>query len=416
MKNVLRFATVGVCALLFAAALSAPAFAQTCDDATRTDLYNKYVANYQGGLEQKKIAVNAAKDFNRICASEGIAAPQVEYFKSAIPTLEQTIEKLEAEKILRDKTLAEQARFDRFTKAFAAKNYDEMFAAANDIIKYPPVARKDFLDLRILVASTGGDLAASNPPITKYDGETLKYAQDAISRINAGETTGSGKWGGYDTKENALGWLNYAIGYIKFYDEKNYDDGISYYYKSAQYDSTTKDHFPLYVTIGKWYRSKMAEIGAKRVALDITETAGENQKANIDQALKYLSMEKGYANRAIDAYARAYSIAKGKSGVSESAKNSLYESLKKLFDFRYSGEDQTDKRSDESINSYVANVNSNTLPNPATAVQPVIEKIETEEPADKATDGSSEGSTSGKADGQRSRTVTNTTAKKTGNF
>ena len=416
MRKVLKFGALGVCSLLFAVALSAPAFAQTCDDANRTELYNTYVGNYQGNLEQKQKAVDAAKEFVRLCASEEIAADQVAYFKGAIPQLEQGI-KDEKERLAKQKLADEEkARFDRFMKAFAAKNYDELFASADEILKYPPVARNDFLDLRILVAATGGDLAASNPPVTKFDDQTVRYAQDAISRINAGEESGSKKWGGYNTKENALGWLNYAIGYIKYYDKKDKDGGIAYYYKATQFDSTTKSHYPLYATIGGWYKGKMAEIGAKRSALDITETAGENQKANIDQALKYLAMEKGYANRAMDAYARAYNIAKNTKGVPESAKSSLYDSLKQLWDFRYSSPQDEDKRNDESINSFIASVNSNSLPNPASEVQPVVEKIETEEPADKASDGTSEGATSGQINGQRSRTVDNATAKKTGNF
>jgi len=415
MRKVLKFAALGVCSFLFAVALSAPAFAQTCDDSKRTELYETYVGNYQGNLEQKQKAVEAAKEFVKLCGNEEIAAPQVEYFKGAIPQLEQAIkDQIEANKRA-EAVAAEKARFDRFMKAFAAKNYDEVFAAADEILKYPPVARNDFLDLRILVAATGGDLAASNPPVTKFDDQTIRYAQDAISRINAGEESGSKKWGGYNTKENAIGWLNYAIGYIKYYDKNDKDGGISYYYKATQFDSTTKSHYPLYATIGGWYRSHMADIGKKRAELVIDETAGENQKANIDQALKYLSMEKGYANRAMDAYARAYNIAKATKGVPESAKSSLYDSLKQLWDFRYSSEQDADKRNDESINSFIASVNSNSLPNPASEVQPVVEKIETEEPTDKATDGTSEGATSGQVNGQRSRTVESATAKKSGN-
>jgi hypothetical protein len=407
--------TVGLFAAVFAFALSVPAYAQTCDQETKTPVYQKYLDNYAGSIDQRQMAVDAAKEYIKLCAGSEIDKEIVDYLKGAIPALEEGI-KTEKEQIAKQKLAdAETERFNRFSKAFAAKNYDELFAAADDYLKYPPVVRNNYLDMRILMAATGGDLAASNPPIKKYDDLTLKYAQDAISRINAGEESGSKKWGGYNTKENTLGWLNYAIGYIKFYDQDKKDEAIAYYYKATQSDSGTKTHWPLYATIGSWYKSKMAALGKERTALDITEAAGENQKANIDKALSILAMEKGYAERAIDAYARAYSIAKSKSEVAAGAKTSLFDNLKQLFDFRYSSEQDIDKRSEANINSYVAGISSNSLPNPSSAVQPVIEKIQTEEPADKATDGT-EGATSGQVNGgERSRTV-GSTAKKTGNF
>lgn len=417
MRKVLKFAALGVCSLLFAAALSAPAFAQTCDDAKRTELYNTYLENYQSkNLEQKQKAVDAAKEFAKICANEEIAAEQVAYFKDAVPQLEKWISDEKARLVRQQAIDEEAARFARFTKAYAANNYDEVFAAADDILKYPPVARNDFLDLRIVVAKTGGLLASSNPPITKFDDKTLQYAQDVIARVNAGEESGSKKWGGYDTKDNALGWMNYAIGYIKYYDKNEKAQGISYLYKASQAKSDTRTFYPLYRTIGHWYRDKMIELGKERSKIVIDESAGEEQKGNIDKALGIYAMEKAYAERAMDAYARSLSLAKADKGASDETKNQLFNYLKQLFDFRYSKPEDEGKRTVDSINSYVASVNSNSLPNPASEPQPVIEKIETEEPTDKASDGTSDGSTSGQVNGQRTRTVSNTTAKKTGNF
>lgn len=415
MKVLVRSLTVGLFATVFAVALSVPVYAQTCDQETKTPIYQKYLDNYAGNIEQRQMAVDAANEYIKLCATSEIDKEIIDYLKSAIPALEDGI-KTEKEQMAKQKLIdAETERFNRFSKAFAAKNFDELFAAAEDYLKSAPVARNNYLDMRILMAATGGDLAASNPPIKKYDDLTLKYAQDAISRINAGEESGSKKWGGYDNKDNTLGWLNYAIGYIKYYDQDKKDEAIAYYYKATQYESGTKAHWPLYATIGSWYKSKMATLGRDRVAIDIT-TEGENQKANIDKALSILAMEKGYAERAIDAYARAFSIAKTKQGIPEAAKASLFDNLKQLFNFRYSSEQDADKRSEANINSYVAGISTNSLPNPTSAVQPVIEKIQTEEPADKATDGT-EGASSGQVNGtQRTRTVTTATTKKAGNF
>lgn len=412
--------TVGLFATLITVAFATPASAQTCDQDTKAPIYQEYLDNYAGNLEQRKAAVKAAKEYIKLCKASEPDAEIVAYLEGAIPALEEGIAKEEEANRQAELAKAEAARFARFDKAYKASNWDEVFAAADEFLKYPPVKMDIQLDMRILLASAGSVLAEGKPAINKYNDITLKYAQEAISRINAGETSKTGKWGGYNyswgTKENALGWLNYAIGYIKYYPQDKKDEAIAYYYKATQFESDTKSYPPIYATLGGWYQSKAAKLGQDRAKIDITEAAGEQQQANIDKALGILAMEKGYAERAIDAYARALKVAKEKKESSAAFKDSLYSTLKALFEFRYSAEEDAAMRSEEKINSFVAGVTASSLPNPMSEVKPVVEKIETGEPADKASEGSTEGSATGTVTtGQRSRTVETTAAKKTGN-
>ena len=59
-----------------------------------------------------------------------------------------------------------------------------------------------------------------------FNNKTIDYAKSAIKKIESGET--SKKYGleGYDynTKDNAIGWMNYTIGYIEFYRQKKEDE------------------------------------------------------------------------------------------------------------------------------------------------------------------------------------------------
>ncbi|QQS42700.1 MAG: hypothetical protein IPM63_07145 [Acidobacteriota bacterium] len=417
MKSYLRVLTVGLFALLFTVAVASPAFAQECDQETKTALYQTYLDNYNSNnVADLQKAVDAAKEYIRLCGDKPEEEQLVTYFKDGYPKIEQRIIDIKEAIAAQEALDAEKKRLATFDAAYKAKNWAQVFAAGEEVLNHPEVGKQKFhLDMRILLASRGSVLAESNPPINDFNQQTLKYAQEAISRISAGETSGTGNWGAYDfswkTKENALGQLNYAIGYIKYHPQSRKDDGIAYYYKATQFDSDTKKYSPIYVTLGEWYQEKARELGIKREALDLSEAAGEQQQPNIDKAYEYLAMEKAYVERAMDAYARALSIAKTDKGATEEFKAGLFEQLKNLFAFRYSEPTEEGKKTDASINSYVASVSSNSLPNPANEPAPVQVR-----PAatDKTTDGSTEG-TSSDTTGGRSRTVGTTASKKAGN-
>ncbi|HUF02652.1 MAG TPA: hypothetical protein VMM38_00600 [Aridibacter sp.] len=415
MKSFMRVLTVGLFALLFTVALASPAFAQECDQDTKTTLYQTYLDNYNSNnVADLQKAVDAAKEYVRLCGNSGPDVDIVAYLKDAIPKIEQRIVEIKKQEELQKAIAAENKRLAAFDAAYKSKNWAQVFAAGEEVLSHPEVKQKTHLDMRILLASIGSVLAESDPPNNQFNSEALKYAQEAISRIAAGEESGSKNWGAYNyswgTKENALGQLNYSIGYIKYYPQSKKDEGITYYYKATQHNSDTKKYSPIYITLGEWYRNKAGEIGTKREVLDLTEAAGEQQQANIDKAYEYLAMEKAYVERAMDAYARAYHIAKTDNGATQEFKSGLFDQLKALFEFRYTNDDPG-KKTEASINSYVATVSSNSLPNPANEPAPVKDRPDA---GDKKTDGSTEG-TSSDTTGGRSRTVGTTSSKKTGN-
>lgn len=57
----------------------------------RIILYRKYVNNYDGTIEQKKIAVEAAKEFVKKFSDDKDVKDVIDYFKAAIPDLEKII-------------------------------------------------------------------------------------------------------------------------------------------------------------------------------------------------------------------------------------------------------------------------------------------------------------------------------------
>ncbi|REJ79209.1 MAG: hypothetical protein DWQ47_00240 [Acidobacteria bacterium] len=441
MKTYLRVLTAGLFAFLFTV-VSVPAFAQDeCTQDFKTATYDEYTRLYQSqNVGDLKKAIAAAEKYIAACETDPASEQIIPYLKNAIPTLKERIS--EIEKRIEEERLnqAEIDRIKKFNEAYAGKNWKAVFAAGAEALKYPERKIKFDLDMRIGLASLGSIQAEEGN--TEFADETVKYATDAISRINAGQSSGTGKWGiptEWKTKDNALGQLNFAIGYIKYFTEtkplldeikqlSNADaeankakiqqlrkqvadmrsEAIPYFYKSTQHKSDTNEYPMIYIAIGDWYKGKAAELGDIRGGIDISSDAGEMQQANIDKALEILSREKGYVERAMDAYARAYSLAKAQPNASADFKNNLFNQLKSLFAFRYNGEDDGNKRSDPYINSYVASVSNSSFPNPANPPQPVVEAKPADE-GDATTDSSTEGSATGAAG--RNRTV----SKKTGN-
>jgi signal peptidase I len=165
----------------------------------------------------------------------------------------------------------------------------------------------------------------------------------------------------YKDKENARGWMNYIIGYINYYRLGKKDEALSYFYKAAQATSTTKTNPYLYQTFGSYYRDEVVRLGDEIV---VKLKANNNQATDETKAL--IAMQKGYADRAVDAYARAYTVA-DKAPASKDYRDGLYGSLKEIYNLRYEG-----KRTD--VDVYVNGLSSKPMPDPTTKVTPVAEE------------------------------------------
>ena len=98
-----------------------------------------------------------------------------------------------------------------------AKNWDEVYTSGKEILaNYPEKYRAALL----VLGSIGLDETDKTPSVTKYNDDTIKYAKQAIAEIEAGKTFSA--WGVapfvYKGKDDALGWMNFTVGYILFKD------------------------------------------------------------------------------------------------------------------------------------------------------------------------------------------------------
>ncbi len=394
MNKLVKGFALGLMLTILVAGTAISVAAQSGDE--KADLYQKYTDNYAGTIDQRKIAISAAKEYVQKYGSSEDDAAIVDYMKEAIPSLEQSI-KEEEKAAAEAKALAEKnARYNAFDSAVTAakttNNYDAVYSTGQNILASEP----DMLDVILVLGSLGLDETFKNPPVNKYNDATLKYAQMAIDKINNGAK--SNKYGAYSweykNKENALGWMNYTIGMINYFKNSNGDSAKQQQALRSLYDSTKfnwekKNEPRIYGTIGDWYFSKARDLSVESEALLKTNrelvkarnaTEDEAEEASLDkkidaneaQITRTLNLGRAYADRSIDAYARALQLAKNNPKEKAAYRTSLQETLKELFNFRY---EKPQDKTDTKINTYVATVLSKPMPDPMSTVKPIAAPI-----------------------------------------
>ena len=362
MKSVFRFLGLGVLAATFTAAGAGDAFAQNvCDEVdAKQATYKKFTDNFDKAIPQRKIAVEAAKEYIEKYGACETDKAQVDYLKGYIPPTEELIKKDGAGKEM-------QALYTRFNASLGAGNWDEVYASGKEVL----AKEKDpetLLNVTILLGSIGLDESIKNND--KYNADTVRYAQEAIQKIEGGATSkdygvANNKKGVLyknerfsDGKSNALGWLNYTVGYIKYFREKNKKDALPFLYKATQYNSATKGFSDPYAAIGQYYLDEIVRLDAERKAKAVNNVETDETKA-------IYALQKGYADRGIDALARAYKLI-GTTPAEKAYKDSIYAKLKGTYEFRNNGKA-------DGMDAAIASIPAKPMPNPTTEVTPVVE-------------------------------------------
>ncbi len=316
-------------------------------------------------IKKLRLARLSASDYLTKCGDIKDQEQLKTYVTGQIPKIEERIKQAEIK-------LVEE----RYNNAIKNKNYDDMLSFAKELLK---MDRPYSLDLMLDIASVGYDNASARPAVNKYNDDAVTFAKKAIQAMSEGKTSGnvdkvSGKadlYGGYiayktakcvDGKTNAAGWMNFTIGYITYVGMKKTIDALPYLYKASQAGCETKENSEVYRLIGSWYIEELAKLDATR--MEKVKAAGDN---DTDETLSILAMQKGYVERAMDAYARAYKTAKASETASQATKDSLLKKLKGVYEFRYDGDLSK-------FDPYLEKAGTTPFVDPATPVTPVKEE------------------------------------------
>jgi len=366
MKTIFRYANIGLLMVAIFALGAGAGFAQApCEDADgQTKLGDEFRALYPArDMESRKKTIDLGKQFLEKYGSCESAKELSDYLKKTVPILEESYKKSQ-------EAAARTAILTRFDSAMKTKNWNEVYASGKEIYaKWPD----EFRDVVLVLGSVGLDETAKATPVTTWNEDTLRFARQAITDLEANKTFknfGVSMAGGanfdYKNKEDALGWMNYTIGYILFVDKKDKKNGLAHLYKATQINSDTKTNPVIYQTIGSYYFDEVRRLAKEVTDLEKTQdttATPEAQKALVDQIKAKVAMVNGTAEAAIDAYARARDLANKSTTVSKEYKDSLTKTLSDLYNVRFGKMDGFD--------TFVANTLKKPMPNPLDPITPI---------------------------------------------
>jgi hypothetical protein len=162
--------------------------------------------------------------------------------------------KKETERIEKEDSICQQNTL--FNESYKNRRWSDLFTVGKQIIQREgdkPLA----LDVMLTLVAVGFHLTAYEKD-DAYTVETVSYAMKALDLIEGGTNT-SGCWGVfecYKSKEKALGWLNYTIGYISYFRLKGDKKAIPYFYKSTKYKMEFKYDAFVYQAVAIYYFDK----------------------------------------------------------------------------------------------------------------------------------------------------------------
>lgn len=206
-------------------------------------LYRKFTDNYDGNVSQKKIAIDAAKEYVKRYRDDKDDKEIIAYFTKVIPELESIVKSI-VNCCGHDLFPIYRKYVKKFDESFKAKKLDDLFKAGAEILKTKP----EFVDVTLVLASVGFDNAVSKSN-RKYLDQTLYYAEKSIKLLEKEKI--SQYYGAFeyqyktkefpDGKANALGYMNYIIGYIKYFYLKQEDEADLYFQTSLHYKSKSNE-------------------------------------------------------------------------------------------------------------------------------------------------------------------------------
>ena len=258
-------------------------------------------------------------------------------------------------------------REDAYVAAVKTKNWNEVFTTGEVIVNAEGDSPKG-LDVKLDLVQVGFDRTLEKNDA--FNGKTLAYAKSALDAINAGKPSNSKAYGAlfqFKTKEEALSWLNYYVGWLMYNKTSQKKEALPYLFKAAQVGTAKKNDTSIYTNIGSYYFDE-----AGRLYTEYTDKLKANNNEPNDEIKNLLGLARGTADRALDAFGRAYNIVKNDTAKA-ALRTSIADTLVKLYKFRF----QLTEAKQADIDKYVADLVAKPMPDPATAVTPVVEAAPT---------------------------------------
>lgn len=359
MKTIFRYTNMALLAAAIFAVGAIGTFAQdVCGDAVAISADRDKITEQARGrttIEGRKTFGNTGKAFVEKYGACESAKDMVDWLNVQLPRNDEAIKKMEAE-------AAKQALLTRFNDSLKTKNWDETYTSGKDILqKYP----NEFLAVELVLGSIGYDENFKPTPITKYNDDTLRFAKQAIASLEAGKEF-KPSYGVapflYKSKDDALGWMNLTIGYITQVGQKNKAGAAPYLFKATQTTAsdTAKNPIP-YELIGFFYFDELNklvdQIKAKEAEQKDTDTP-EVATQKVEELKKLVAMSNGTAERAMDAFSRAFTL-----GQAPAYKTKMKKNAEDAYKVRFGKV--------EGLDAWITSAVAKPFVNPTTPIAPV---------------------------------------------
>lgn len=362
MNRILRFSGIAVMSAAFVGGGTIVASAQdACADADgQGAIYGKFTELYpKTDQTSRRAAVEAGKQFLEKYGACEAVKEQNDYFKKAIPAIEDAIKK-EDDRIW----LAE--RFTRFDNGIKSNNPDEVYAAGQEIMGKQPENLNILIPMGLIGAYQSN--AGNN---FKYADNGVRFGRVALDKVNSASWTPkpNGKVGAFQfefaTKSEATNELKYAIAFLNYYGKKDKSTALPLYYELSQ-APVYKEDPRIYGTIGDYYVEQRKPL-AEQIRLKIEEQKKEGEAVEVKEAReeeikKLVAVFNGYNERILDAYGRAYKVTKD-TPTNKAYRDNLYKIMQDVYKQRFDKE--------TGLDAYISTTVAKPFPNPTSEVTPV---------------------------------------------
>jgi hypothetical protein len=159
-----------------------------------------------------------------------------------------------------------------------------------------------------------------------------------------------------------------------YYWQGQKKDALPFFYKAAQFNSAAKKEPTLYGSIADWYFSelvKLNQLSVEKVKLrdeKLKTTNGvvnDEIKSLNDEIIQLIAMQRGYADRALHAYALDYGV-ESTAPANQTFRDNLKAKMQQLYEFRFEGKK-------DGLDDYIASSPGRALADPSSAVAPIAE-------------------------------------------
>jgi hypothetical protein len=324
--------------------ITIPIFAQ--EENETSQLWERYKAARKLPCGERDTAIQTGKLILKLYRDERVNQDVIKYIEKDIASL-----------IEKERTCA---RDNLYNTLYLHKYWQPFFEVSKNII-----AEEGDTPLSLDVILTFVSVSFNRASVAKddtYDSDILYYANLAIQRIEAGQESKNKNWGVFErfsTKVNAHGWMNFVIGWLYYYklNRKNesrayFDKAMQYAYTPTKYPDNSGTYLSAYELIGELYFDQLYK------------SAGELIKRN-EKPRSLSAREKGYADRALIAYAKAFQME-----MYVPRKDLIYNKLEKVYKFRFN---LPVNEKPAGLNKFLSPLTKQPLPEPTEPVEPIFE-------------------------------------------